>query len=94
MNHEQLREIYEDPNTTHQECVEASIKAFQNYMNTYEYPTCSGNGNVFIEDVLYMIGVALYPNKYSFFDGYSQFKRDLILKLTEGEHFEFKKEIK
>lgn len=95
MNHEQLQEIYEDSNTTHKECVEASIKAFQHYMNTYKYSICSGNGAIFIADVLYMLGVALDPTQNRYAKGISKFQKELVDGLTSGyQGMVFKKENK
>lgn len=78
MNHEQLHRIHQDLSYTQSEKVEASIKAFQHYMNTYTYETCGGNAEVFMSDVLYMLGVALDPEKYRFGDGFTRFKGDLL----------------
>jgi hypothetical protein len=79
MNHSALEDIYRDASYTQQQKVEASIKAFQHYMNTYNFDTCcQGNTNLFIQDVLYMLGMALDPAKYRFANGSSQFKKDLI----------------
>lgn len=56
MNHEQLQTLYRTESD--QKCrVNASIRALQHYMNTYEYSTCGCNGNIFVDDVLYMLGV-------------------------------------
>lgn len=85
MNCEDLRSIYRCE-TNQKTRVEASIKFLQEYMNTYKYSTCcSGNGNVFADDILYGLGVALDPENYSFALGYSKFKQDLLMKLQDDE---------
>ena len=93
MNHEALREIYRDPSNTQEERVKASIKAFQHYMNTYTYDTsCSGNGQVFTNDVLYMLGVALDPESNSFHQGATRFRQDLVKHIQRETMLNFKGE--
>lgn len=92
MNHEDLREVH-SRDLPHKEKVEASIKALQHYIDTYKLQTCcGGNGNIFVDDILYGLGVAIDPNKYSFASGYSAFKELLVDKLVNGARINFSSE--
>lgn len=92
MDHEDLAKIYRDASLSHEDIVNASIEAFQHYMNTYKYSTCCGNGNIFADDVLYMLGVALDPLQHRFGKGYTEFKVQLEEKLTNNHQLRFRGE--
>lgn len=92
MNHEDLRTVHLS-NVPHKNKVEASIKSLQHYIDTYKLQTCcGGNGNVFVDDILYGLGVAIDPNKYSFVSGYSAFKELLVEKLVNDVRIKFSSE--
>lgn len=88
MRLEELREVYGDNSSTQDDKVEASIKAVQRYMNTYVWETCGGDARIFLDDVLYVLGVALSPEKYSMGPGHNLFKQDLKKYLETREMFE------
>jgi hypothetical protein len=93
MKHEELTTIYLDPSKTQQERVVGSIEAFQHYMNNYTYNTCcSGNGAVFTDDVLYMLGVALNPESNRFHNGFAKFKKELVKHIQRETTLSFKGE--
>lgn len=92
MNHEDLRSLHRS-DATHQQKVEASIKALQHYIDSYKLETCcGGNGNIFADDILYGLGVVIDPNRFSYAKGYADFKKILVDKLLNGSRIKFSSE--
>lgn len=56
--------------------MKCAVVYLQDFMRTYDqqhgYETYSDS--ILIQDVLYGLGVALYPDKYSHADGFTEFK--------------------
>lgn len=92
MNHEELRSISRSE-VDYKEKVIAGVDSLKHYVNTYTPDTCFNNGNVFVDDILYGLGVAIDAEKYSFANGYSEFKKLLVNKLVSNERINFKGEV-
>ena len=60
------------------------IEAMKDYINSYD-KRGSISVDVFIDDMLYGVGVSINPSKYRFAGGWRLFKRELLDKLTEKE---------
>lgn len=60
--------------------IEKAVKFLKGYMNTYpeqfRYETFSDK--TYIDDILYGLGVSISKTKYSYAQGFRDFKKDLI----------------
>ncbi len=66
--------------------VKGSIAYLQYYLNTYNLSTCAGgNSQIFINDILYGLGVALDPVNNKYADGFKKFKENLKDYLEDPE---------
>lgn len=84
MHSSKLANVYKNSGVTDKEKVEASIQFLQHYVNTYTYGTCcSGNALVFVNDILYGLGLAVSPETYQQSDGFSKFKEKLFSGSTD-----------
>lgn len=63
-----------------------SVKYLQNYMNTYSNQEGYEDYSVriYIEDILYGLGVSIDENKYQWAEGFREFKKDLMQFLVEN----------
>ena len=64
------------------------------FVSTYSYGAClNGKGDVFVEDMLYGLGIALNPTNANALD-FCRFKEQLIDHLVDGKRVYFQGESK
>jgi hypothetical protein len=89
MWHEELEAVHRNPNLTVDEKITASLEAIKHYVDTMDVSVFCKNANILTNDLLYMIGVAINPQKYRYGSGFQEFKSDLEGVLSKGKKFEW-----
>lgn len=74
--------------------VESVVDNFKQYVTTYKTKDSGYKGNIFVDDMLYGIGLAINPIKYGGALGYTEFKNLLLRKLFYGDRIYFEGEDK
>ena len=73
--------------------LETAIQTLQDYWTAYGYWKYS-EGEIFLQDALYGIGLALDEEKYKGAIGFRRFKKDLYEKLEKEQRKNFKTQLK
>lgn len=66
--------------------IQDSLKYLKNYIDLYGDQACYSDFGVgiWIDDIIYGLGVSIDPEKYEWAAGYEQFKKDLIAHLSKN----------
>lgn len=79
-------------NSQYKSEVESVVDNFKQYVTTYTTNDSGYKGNIFVDDMLYGVGLSIDPIKYGGALGYTEFKNLLLRKLFYGDRIYFEGE--